>query len=133
MLYQALLFPLPASPPVVGRRGRRCEWRWRPALEKRQQFGVDLILMRGRDAFVGVLKSGLHAPEPELVEQALRDPGTWPVGAVKLDCQILVELGAVADEARAKAVENLDWQALGIGSGLQHNWSYHSSVLEYRV
>jgi hypothetical protein len=88
------------------------------------EFLCEIGLGEGLDAFVGVLKSGLHTPDPELVEQALRDLGTWPVGAVKHDCQILVELRAVAHEGCAHAVENLDWQALGIGSGFQHDWRH---------
>ncbi len=80
----------------------------------------EIGLGEGLDAFVGVLETGLHAPEPELVEQALRDLGAGPVGAVERNCEILVELRAVLDEARTHAVEHLDGQPLGIGGGLQH-------------
>ena len=43
------------------------------------------------DAFVGVLETGLHAPEPKLLQDALRDVGTRPVGPIKKHCQVLVE------------------------------------------
>ncbi len=76
-------------------------------------------LGEGLDALVGVLETGLHAPGPELVEQALRDLGAGPVGAVERTCKLPVELRAVLGEARTQAVEHLDRQPLGIGTGLQ--------------
>src|SRR2546422_7077707 len=44
------------------------------------------------DALVGVLEAGLHAPEPELIQRALGDLGTRPVGAIERSRQVLVEL-----------------------------------------
>src|SRR5262249_60571340 len=35
------------------------------------------------DALIRVLRSGLHAPEPELVEDALGDFGARPVGSIE--------------------------------------------------
>src|SRR5262245_60744483 len=46
------------------------------------------------DALIGVLRAGLHAPEPELIESALGDLRSGPVGAVEGDGQILVVLGS---------------------------------------
>src|SRR5262245_40487897 len=47
------------------------------------------------DAFIGVLKAGLHTPEPELVERAPGDLCLGPVGAIKGYREVLVELRAV--------------------------------------
>src|SRR5262249_40996382 len=60
------------------------------------------------DALVGILRAGLHAPEPELIESALRDLRSRSVGAVEGDGQILVVLGPVPRDARAGS---LDWLA----------------------
>ena len=78
-------------------------------------------LGEGLDAFVGVLEAGLHAPEPELIQHALRDLGARPVGAVEHGREVLVELRAVLGEAAPQVVEDLDRQAFGIGRGLQHD------------
>ena len=84
----------------------------------------EIGLGEGLDAFVSVLEAGLHAPEPELIQDALGDLGPRPVRAVKHHSQVFVELGAVLKEAAPQAVEHLDRQALGIGRGLQHDRRY---------
>src|SRR3954462_540262 len=44
------------------------------------------------DALIGVPRTGLHTPQPELIENALRDLRAGPVCAVEGDCEILVVL-----------------------------------------
>src|SRR5687768_12363878 len=72
------------------------------------------------DALVSVLQTGLHAPGPKLIESALGDASSWPIGTIKRDGKISVCLRAVLHEARTYAVEQLDRQAVGIGGGFQH-------------
>src|SRR5688500_13949850 len=55
----------------------------------------EIGLGEGLDALVGVLQAGLHAPGPELVQDPLGDFRSRPIGAIELDCQVLVELRAV--------------------------------------
>src|SRR5919109_1964020 len=69
-------------------------------------------LGEGLDAFVGVLKAGLHAPQPELIQRALGDLGARPVGATERCREVLVELRAVLREAAPQVVEHLHRQAL---------------------
>src|SRR5262249_38899821 len=83
-----------------------------------------VCLRKGLDALVGVLDPTLHAPEPELIENTLRDFRSWPVGAVELEGQILVELGAVLEDACADRIEDLHRQAFWIGGSLQHEGRY---------
>src|SRR5205809_2132032 len=52
----------------------------------------EIGLGEGLDALVGVLETGLHAPEPELIQRALGDFGTRAVGAIERTRQVLVEL-----------------------------------------
>src|SRR4026208_1698789 len=70
-------------------------------------------LGEGFDTFVGVLQTGLHAPSPELIENALGNFGPRPIGAIERDCKIPVGLRAVLHEARAETVEKLNRKALG--------------------
>src|SRR4030095_8062554 len=49
-------------------------------------------LRKGLNALVGVFGSGLHAPEPELIESTLGDLRTRAVGAVERDSQFLIVL-----------------------------------------
>src|SRR5262245_23871529 len=44
------------------------------------------------DALVGIFEAGLHAPKPELIERTLGDFGPWPIGAIELYRQFLIEL-----------------------------------------
>src|SRR5262245_33271790 len=53
-------------------------------------------LREGLDAFVSPLDPGLHAPKPELVEDALGDLRTGTVRAVEGDGKLLVVLRAIA-------------------------------------
>jgi len=60
---------------------------------------VEFLEIRGEirlgerlDALIGVLRSGLHTPEPELVEDALGDFGARPVGSIEGYSKILVVL-----------------------------------------
>src|SRR5690606_18708454 len=50
----------------------------------------EIGLGEGLHAVVRVLEAGLHAPQPELVENALRNLRAGAVGAVKLDRELLV-------------------------------------------
>src|SRR5262245_62345702 len=68
---------------------------------------VEFLEVRGEirlgerlDALIGVLRSGLHAPEPELVEDALRDFGSRPAGSIECYSKILVVLRAVDRDAK---------------------------------
>jgi hypothetical protein len=54
-----------------------------------QRWDIELLevlgeigLGEGLDAVVGVLEAGLHAPEPELVQDALGDLGPRPLGSI---------------------------------------------------
>ena len=66
----------------------------------------EIGLGEGLDAFVGVLEAGLHAPEPELVEDPLRDICAGPVGTVERVRELPIGLRAIRDEARAQAIED---------------------------
>jgi len=44
------------------------------------------------DAVVGVLEAGLHAPQPKLVEQSLRDACAGPIAAIEHHGKVFVEL-----------------------------------------
>ena len=69
---------------------------------------VKSVSDKGLDAVVGVLQAGLHAPEPELIERALRDLRTRSVSAKELRSEVFVGLRAVLGEAVSEAVEDLD-------------------------
>ena len=56
--------------------------------------------------------------QPEAVAQALGDLGAGPVGAVEGRAEVLVELGAVGEDAGADGVEDLDRQPAGLASVL---------------
>src|SRR5262249_24521340 len=49
-------------------------------------------LRKGLDALVSAFGTGLHAPEPELIERTLRNLRSRPVGTVESDGQLLVVL-----------------------------------------
>src|ERR1039457_6172493 len=73
------------------------------------------------DAVKRVLMARLHALEPEPVDHALRDLRARPVEAEERPaCEVLVELRSAGDGAGADFVEDLHWQAAGIGRRLQH-------------
>ena len=63
-------------------------------IELLEIFG-EISLGEGLDAFIGILEAGLHAPEPELIQDTLGDLDPLPVSAVEQDGQILVELRAI--------------------------------------
>src|SRR5262249_15979944 len=69
---------------------------------------VKSVSDKGLDAVVGVLQAGLHAPEPELIERALRDLRTRSVRAKELRSEVFVGLRVVLGEAVSEAVEDLD-------------------------
>src|SRR5260370_2673903 len=76
-----------------------------------QSRHVELLEVRGKiglreslDALVGVLRAGLHAPEPELIEDALGDLLARPVGAVEGYGHILLELPPAARDTRPALV-----------------------------
>ncbi|MNR43711.1 hypothetical protein D3C85_1623600 [compost metagenome] len=56
-----------------------------------QVFG-EVGFGEGLDALVGVLLAALHAPEPELVQDALRHLRARAVGAEERESEFLVEL-----------------------------------------
>src|SRR5660397_177228 len=61
------------------------------------------------DTVESVLVTGPHPLEPERVHHALRDLGTGPVGPEKRAAgEILVELRAVGDGAKADPIEHLN-------------------------
>src|SRR5215475_46838 len=69
---------------------------------------VDLLQIFGKvglrecfDTVVGVLESALHAPEPELIQDRLRDSRSCSVRTIELTSKILVELRAVFGETGA--------------------------------
>src|SRR5262252_2083131 len=74
------------------------------------------------DGFVCAQSASLHAPEPELIQDALRHFRAWPVGSIKLYCEVLVKLRPIAGNPGANVVEDLDWQAFRVGLSLQHDW-----------
>ena len=82
------------------------------------QVVVEVGLREGLDGVVRVLEAALHAPEPELVQEALRDLGPRAIGAEERDGELLVELRAIVGERGPQAVEDLDRQTLGIGRRL---------------
>ena len=64
-------------------------------VEPLQVFG-EIGLGEGLDAIEGGFESDLHRPQPEHVTNALRDPGTRPVGAVEGGADLLViDVGAI--------------------------------------
>lgn len=77
----------------------------------------------GLDAVEGVFMATHHALHPESVDQPL---GRCGAGAVEAEERaaghVLVELRTVGDGAGTEAVEDFDWQALGVGLGFQHQW-----------
>src|SRR5262245_5197366 len=89
-------------------------------LEVRGEIGLGERL----DALIGCRRSGLHAPEPEVVEEALGDVGARPVGSIECYSKILVVLRAVARDASSDLIEHLHWQTLGICLALQHDWRH---------
>src|SRR5215468_6959922 len=89
-------------------------------LEVRGEIGLGECL----DALISVLRSGLHAPEPELVEDALGDFGARPVGSIECYSKILVVLRAVTRDASSDLIEHLHGQTLGICLALQHDWRH---------
>src|ERR1041385_1232552 len=72
------------------------------------------------DALVGVLQAGLHAQGPEVIEDALRDLGTFAVGAEERHGKIPPELRTVLREPGPQVVENVDRKAFGIAPSLEH-------------
>jgi len=44
------------------------------------------------DRLISVLQARLHTPQPELIKQDLRNIGSSTISAVKLNCQIFIEL-----------------------------------------
>lgn len=82
-----------------------------------QVFG-EIGLGKSFDAFIGIFLAALHTPQPELIQQSLRDLGAIAVGAIERNGQLFVELRSIAGHALANAVENLYRQAFGIASRL---------------
>ena len=80
----------------------------------------EISLGEGLDALIGVLEAGLHAPEPELIQDSLGDHGARPVGTIEHVSQVLVELRAVLGQAAPQVVEYLHRQTFGISGCLQH-------------
>src|ERR1039458_1064431 len=67
--------------------------------------------------------AGLHALNPEPIDHALRALRARPVEAEERPAgEVLVELRTAGDSAGTDFVEDLDWQAAGIGRRLQHQW-----------
>src|SRR5664280_2033355 len=65
--------------------------------------------------------AGLHTLKPEPVDHALRDLRARPVEAEERPaCEVLVELRTAGNGAGADLVEDLHWQAAGIGRSFQH-------------
>ena len=93
-----------------------------------QSRNIDLLEILGEvglgeclDGLIGVLETGLHAPEPELIQDALGDFSAGPVGAVELDRQVLVELRAILLRPAPQIIEHLHRQTFWIRDGLQHD------------
>jgi hypothetical protein len=57
-------------------------------IELLEVFG-EVGFRKGLDAVVRVLEAGLHAPEPELIQRALRHLRTRSVGAIELGAKSL--------------------------------------------
>src|ERR1043166_3747038 len=82
---------------------------------------VEVGLGKCFDTFVKVLKTALHAPQPELVDHSLRDLRPRPIGAIEHDGEVLPELRTVLSETVSQFVEHFDGDSFGIGSGLHQN------------
>src|ERR1051325_1187987 len=74
------------------------------------------------DTFIDALQAGLHAPQPELVEHALRDLRTGTIGAVEHNRQVFVKLRRILGETGAQAIEHLHRKSLRIGLRLDDDW-----------
>src|SRR5262249_35073609 len=91
-------------------------------IELLEVFG-EIRLGEGFDALISVQQAGLHAPEPELIQRALRLFYTL-IGTIKRRCEILVELRAVLHDTAPHVVEHIHWEALRIRRGLEHDWRH---------
>src|SRR5215813_5956645 len=80
----------------------------------------EVRLGEGLDGVVGILEAGPHAPEPELIEETLRDRRAGTVGAVEHRGKVQIVLRAILEETRPDAVEHLDREAFGIRLRFQH-------------
>src|SRR4029079_14937033 len=86
-----------------------------------QQWNVDLLQILGKvglreraDAVERRLEPGLHALQPELVQQPLWHLRAGAVGAVEGDGEVAIVLRAVAADAGANGIERRDGQSARI-------------------
>src|SRR6516164_8916193 len=100
-------------------------------IDRLQIFG-EVGLRERFDAVVRILESALHAPQPELIEDALRDFRSGPVGAIKLNGEVLVELRAVLYETRAERIEHIQGQPLRILRSLYHEGGHRGDQYDFR-
>src|SRR5262245_31016107 len=80
----------------------------------------EVCLGEGLYTFISIQESGLHAPEPELIQRALRHLYTF-VGTIKRRREIFVELRSILHDTAPEVVEHVDRQALWIRRGFQHD------------
>src|SRR5215470_11550062 len=86
-----------------------------------QVFGK-VCLGKSFDAFVCTQSACLHAPEPELVQNSLRNLSSRTIGPVKLNCKFFVALRAPTGHASADCVKVFYCQAFRIRSSFYHAW-----------
>src|SRR5215467_4759176 len=75
-------------------------------------------------AVMEILDTTLHAPQPELVDQSLRNFRPLAIEAKERDGELFPELRTIFEKTAAQSVEHFDRDSFRVGSGLHHDWRH---------
>src|SRR5262244_212766 len=87
---------------------------------------VEVGFGKGLDAIVEILDTTLHAPQPELVDQSMRNFRPLSIEAKERDGEFFPELRTVFEKTAAQSVEHFDRDSFRVGGGFYHDW-WHSA------